>query len=1162
MLIDKDTFKAIKERQKIASVVKDNGGSVAFMLSKKTTHLIVDVPSSLLLSLESLYLSGTPPPTTTISHSLIYQLNTAIRQNILIASLDFITESIKQNTLATQYIANFTREIQLFAREIPFLVSAVDIPNDQAADQADDKSTLSPDASLPSSADPQPQPENPEDDAPPLAPMTTLAYSPVVLDPPIPSKQFTPLQILENDKPCRLMSLVESEDQDLTFSFEENRFYNYCVTGETTETCLALPERPESKMGSIWSWGRGSKGQLGCGQNRNNLMPTFIPEDFLEPVIQIACGDYFSAAVTSDGSVWTWGAGSHGCLGHGDERGSDIPRLVEAFTDVKVSMVACGKSHCAALTDIGTVWTWGNNRKMQLGYDTLGESKSLPEQVFSIKHAVFVACGGDNTAVLDKYGNVYTLGCNTYGQRGIGKQSSRSIAGVTKVPFMARTNIKYISVGQGFMGALSVEGEAYTWGRNLENQCGNGSATDVYEPQKIDVGTEVIHISCGDTHAACVTANGDVYTWGWGPVGQLGHAENMPTCTVPTHVESVSDVCMVACGARHTVALGPDRGKVWVWGSNEHAQSGILMYESFDDDDETEDDEDTTTWLSPQIIDSLSRVSLVACGKNHTLALVEREYIPIQFTKDGNSEYLYMWLENSSKLRDLDDAAFKTAVESIRDDELGSDYTLLHWAAHYDCANVLTLLAGEKWVDPNITDRNGDTPLHICAERDLPDSARILLSCGAKPDHKNKLGKTAIHVSVENRSSDVLREFVENATANKSVVDESGNTPLHTAIRLRHFEMAKYLIEHAAQPQILDKSGKTAMDYCSFKEASYFKSLAQKNDVFISYAHADLTFATKIKEYLELHSIKCWMDMTRLEAGNDWRLDIGTGLLNSRLVLFIGSRASVVSDWCIKELHMAKKHKLVIIPIWFQKVEYDSEVKSLIFGRGFIDFSIERKFNSYGRRLARKLKYVLSIVKSSRPNPYLEIPHLTTAQLWQQLFLTIMIESYTHFLAGHALENVLHRSAIFSCTHSIEATDNIDHSNMRAENLERTWGIVFLVHNLKLVKTDLEKWWRYADANKKRVYLCMIRGSASDIKTDDLPAQALVQTSVPIFYLESESSMQQLIYFVHLAQRDEFMAKQVGVVEDKLVTVSTQIKDNQNELEVMKKRFYVGSDQV
>jgi len=210
----------------------------------------------------------------------------------------------------------------------------------------------------------------------------------------------------------------------------------------------------------------------------------------------------------------------------------------------------------------------------------------------------------------------------------------------------------------------------------------------------------------------------------------------------------------------------------------------------------------------------------------------------------------------------------------------------------------------------------------------------------------------------------------------------------------------------------------------------------------------------------------------------------------------------------------------------------------------------------------KKLKFVLSIIKSSRPNPYLEIPNLTREQLWQQLFLTIMIESYAHFLSGHALENVLHRSAIFSCTHSLEVTDNLDHANVRAENLERTWGIVFLVQNLKMVKQDLEKWWRYADANKKRVYLCLIRGSASDVKNDDLPAQALAQTSVPLFYLQSEASMHQLIYFVHLAQREEFMAKQVEVVEDKLAGVATTIKDNEKELVVLKKQFYVGSVRI
>lgn len=67
----------------------------------------------------------------------------------------------------------------------------------------------------------------------------------------------------------------------------------------------------------------------------------------------------------------------------------------------------------------------------------------------------------------------------------------------------------------------------------------------------------------------------------------------------------------------------------------------------------------------------------------------------------------------------------------------------------------MSLLAGNGWISPDVMDMNGNTPLHICAERDFPGCASILLKCGARPDKKNKVGKTAIHTSVEHRSLDV-----------------------------------------------------------------------------------------------------------------------------------------------------------------------------------------------------------------------------------------------------------------------------------------------------------------------------------------------------------------------------------------------------------------------
>ncbi len=79
------------------------------------------------------------------------------------------------------------------------------------------------------------------------------------------------------------------------------------------------------------------------------------------------------------------------------------------------------------------------------------------------------------------------------------------------------------------------------------------------------------------------------------------------------------------------------------------------------------------------------------------------------------------------------------------------------------------------------------------------------------------------------------------------------------------------------------------------------------------------------------------------------------------------------------------------------------------------------------------------------------------------------------------MEEFLHKRAVFSCSYSL--LDSIQ-APLRVENLERTWGIVFLVHDLKLVKAEVERLWKFAADKGKRVYLCMIKGNANDVTKD------------------------------------------------------------------------------
>lgn len=118
---DKESFKSLNDKNRLISLVKDHSASISLMLSKKvhppsdipwlnfnltsyyfllfkqqTTHFIIDKPTPLLLSL-----ADNP---SVITHSLLYQINTAIKLNVQVATLDFIYASILQLTLDTLYL--------------------------------------------------------------------------------------------------------------------------------------------------------------------------------------------------------------------------------------------------------------------------------------------------------------------------------------------------------------------------------------------------------------------------------------------------------------------------------------------------------------------------------------------------------------------------------------------------------------------------------------------------------------------------------------------------------------------------------------------------------------------------------------------------------------------------------------------------------------------------------------------------------------------------------------------------------------------------------------------------------------------------------------------------------------------------------------------------
>ena len=82
--------------------------------------------------------------------------------------------------------------------------------------------------------------------------------------------------------------------------------------------------------------------------------------------------------VKSDGTLWTWGYGSWGKLGHGNTTNYNVPTQVGGLSNwTKIEM---GSLHGAALKQDGTIWTWGRGGVGALGHNNTSD-RSSPVQV-------------------------------------------------------------------------------------------------------------------------------------------------------------------------------------------------------------------------------------------------------------------------------------------------------------------------------------------------------------------------------------------------------------------------------------------------------------------------------------------------------------------------------------------------------------------------------------------------------------------------------------------------------------------------------------------------------------------------------------------------------------------------------------------------------------
>ncbi|XP_039033371.1 PH, RCC1 and FYVE domains-containing protein 1-like isoform X2 [Hibiscus syriacus] len=102
--------------------------------------------------------------------------------------------------------------------------------------------------------------------------------------------------------------------------------------------------------GLVYTMGSSAYGQLGSA-TADGKIPTRVEGKIAYKFVEeIACGSYHVAVLTSKTKVYTWGKGTNGQLGHGDINDRNTPTPVDFLKDRQVKSVACGSNFTAVVS--------------------------------------------------------------------------------------------------------------------------------------------------------------------------------------------------------------------------------------------------------------------------------------------------------------------------------------------------------------------------------------------------------------------------------------------------------------------------------------------------------------------------------------------------------------------------------------------------------------------------------------------------------------------------------------------------------------------------------------------------------------------------------------------------------------------------------------------
>jgi len=325
----------------------------------------------------------------------------------------------------------------------------------------------------------------------------------------------------------------------------------------------------------LWTWGWNVYGELGQNNKTYRSSPVQVGTDSNWSTLDNNGGypHWETAAIKTDGTLWTWGANVRGQLGHNNTTGYSSPKQVGTDTTWNGYPKMAYYNSVFTKSD-GTLWGTGNNAYGQLGLNDV-TWRSSPTQISGTTWSSGLRVNSFNKGLgilaIKTDGSLWSWGANNGGFLGLNQPGSTYISSPTQIP---GTSWNTVDVQESGVMATKTDGTLWGWGYNIYGNLGDNNTTGYSSPKQIGTDTTWSDALSDGYISAALKTDGTLWSMGYNNNGGVGDNSTVQRSS-PTQVGTDTTWSKIVGnqGGNSWKAIKTD-GTLWSWGYNNNGHLG------------------------------------------------------------------------------------------------------------------------------------------------------------------------------------------------------------------------------------------------------------------------------------------------------------------------------------------------------------------------------------------------------------------------------------------------------------------------------------------------------------------------------------------------------------------------------------------------------------